>query len=129
MFPGIAAGRPILAIYDVEARKIEREIRFPTLGEIFTTSWSPDGEAIAFSAVTGGLTDLYVYYLESGQLRRLTDDQYADLQPPGRPTSAASPSLPTDSPLISRPCKSGSTGWPCWTWRTVVSGRSPAFPA
>ncbi len=85
VFPGIAAGRPILAIYDVEARKIEREIRFPTLGEIFTTSWSPDGEAIAFSAVTGGLTDLYVYHLESGQLRRLTDDQYADLQPAWSP--------------------------------------------
>ena len=33
------------------------------LGEILNPSWSPDGRAIAFSAVAGGLTDLYVYDL------------------------------------------------------------------
>jgi len=85
VFAGISAGRPVLTLYDVEKRRKEREIRFPSLGEIFTTSWSPDGGSIAFSAVTGGLTDLYVYHLEAGELRRLTNDQYADLQPSWSP--------------------------------------------
>ena len=34
-----------------------------------------------FSALAGGLTDLYVCDVESGRLQQLTDDAFADLQP------------------------------------------------
>jgi hypothetical protein len=48
-------------------------------------SWSPDGRSLALCASRGGLTDLYLYDLESGELRRLTDDPYAELHPAWSP--------------------------------------------
>lgn len=84
-FAGITAGRPVLVIYDVEREEIDREIRLEELGEILNPSWSPDGRSLVFSGVFGGLTDLFIYELEAGQLRRLTDDRYADLQPSWSP--------------------------------------------
>jgi Tol biopolymer transport system component len=61
------------------------EVPFPSLGQIFNPTWSPDGRAIAFSALVGGWTDLYLYNLVDGDLRRLTNDAYADLQPAWSP--------------------------------------------
>src|SRR5918996_908526 len=46
---------------------------------------SAGGQAIAFSALTGGLSDLFIYDLERRRLRRLTEDAYADLQPAWSP--------------------------------------------
>jgi hypothetical protein len=80
----VAKGRPVLVIMDAEGGK-RREIPFPTLGEIYTPSFSPDGRSVAFSALVGGFTDLFVYELEAGKLRRLTDDAFADLQPSWSP--------------------------------------------
>jgi WD40 repeat protein len=85
VFAGISGGRPVLNLYDVERKRVEREIKLDSLGEILNPSWSPDGRAIAFSAVTGGLTDLFVYDLENNALQRITDDPYADLQPSWSP--------------------------------------------
>ena len=80
-YAGIADGRPLLVIYDVARKRVARKIPLKTLGEVLNPSWSPDGKAIVFTAIVGGLTDLYVYDLETNRLRRLTDDQFADLQP------------------------------------------------
>ncbi|HEY7479291.1 MAG TPA: BamA/TamA family outer membrane protein [Gemmatimonadales bacterium] len=85
VFAGISGGHPLLQLYDVERGSRAREIRFPSLGEIFNPTWSPDGRSIAFSAVIGGLTDLYLYDLEGDSLRRLTNDAFADLQPAWSP--------------------------------------------
>jgi Tol biopolymer transport system component len=74
-------GRPVLAIVDVEKQDVLREIDLRELGEIFQPSWSPDGARIAFSAQVGGVTDLFVYDLNAGALRRLTNDAFADLHP------------------------------------------------
>jgi WD40 repeat protein len=81
VFAAISNGRPILVLYDVKRGKRTREIRLPKLGQVLNPSWSPDGRSIAFSGLVGGLTELYIYNLQSDQLRRVTDDQYADLQP------------------------------------------------
>jgi hypothetical protein len=64
---------------------VEREIPFPTVGEIFNPTWAPDGAAIAFSAQVGGVTDLFIYHFDGGRLQRLTDDAYADLEPAWSP--------------------------------------------
>ncbi|HTD69615.1 MAG TPA: basic secretory protein-like protein [Gemmatimonadales bacterium] len=84
-FGAVAKGRPILTVLDVERDRIEREIPLPALGEIFTPTWSPDGRAIAFSALAGGVSDLFVYDLGAGALRRVTADAFADLQPAWSP--------------------------------------------
>lgn len=84
-FAAVRKARPVLSVLDVRSRRIEREIHFPDLGEIFNPSWSPDGRRIVFSALAGGLTDLFVYDLERDTLIRLTNDPFADLQPAWSP--------------------------------------------
>jgi len=80
-FGVVEKGRPVLSILDVKAGKTEKEIRFPNLGQIFSTTWSPDGKTVAFSAQVGGWIDLFLYDVATGAQRRLTNDLYADLQP------------------------------------------------
>lgn len=85
VFGAVVTGKPALRIVDGRDGDLVREITFPTLGEIFNPTWSPDGTAIAFSAQVGGATDLFLYELAGGRLERLTDDPYADLQPAWSP--------------------------------------------
>jgi Tol biopolymer transport system component len=85
VFGAIRDARPILAIVNVDTQKIEKEIDFPGLGEILNPTWSPDGTRIAFSALTGGLTDLYIYDLRAGALRQMTDDAFGDIHPAWSP--------------------------------------------
>jgi Tol biopolymer transport system component len=80
----VAKGRPTLLLLDPDGGK-QNEIPFPKLGEIYTPSFSPDGRLVAFSALAGGFTDLFVYDLQAGSLRRLTQDAFADLQPAWSP--------------------------------------------
>ena len=84
-FGAIVTGRPALRIVKGDDGNLVKEIKFPSLGEIFNPTWSPDGKQIAFSAQVGGVTDLFVYDLDSGDLRRLTNDTYADLEPAWSP--------------------------------------------
>src|SRR5437773_10445356 len=85
VFGAVVTGDPALRIVKGDNGDLIKEIKFPSLGEIFNPTWSPDGKMIAFSAQVGGVTDLFTYELESGQLRRLTDDPYADLEPAWSP--------------------------------------------
>ncbi len=84
-FAAIVTGRPALRIVKGDDGKLTKEIKFPSLGELLNPTWSPDGKQIAFSAQVGGVTDLFVYDLDSGELRRLTNDAYADLEPAWSP--------------------------------------------
>jgi Tol biopolymer transport system component len=85
VFPGIAGGKPMLTIVDVERGSTEREIRIPDVHEIVNPTWSADGRLIAFSGLIGGFNDLFLYDLEAGTLRRLTSDTFADLDPAWSP--------------------------------------------
>ena len=80
-FGAVRKGTPVLTILDVDRGRTEREIPFEQLGEIFDPTWSPDGRRIAFVALVGGLMDLFIYDLQSGALKRATDDPFAELQP------------------------------------------------
>jgi hypothetical protein len=89
VFAGISKGKPVLSLYDVGRRKMDREIRLPSLDEVFNPSWSPDGRQVAFAGLWGGLSDLFVYDLEQNNLNRLTSDAFADLQPVWSPDGRA----------------------------------------
>jgi Tol biopolymer transport system component len=78
-------GRPLLVVMDAATGKPIRQIPFPDLGEIATPCFSPDGTRIAFSALSSGFSDLFVYDLDKGALTRLTHDAFADLQPAWSP--------------------------------------------
>jgi len=81
----ITKGDPAIAIYLRETGNREREIPLPDLDEVFNPTWAPDGRSIAFTGMTRGLTDLYVYDLASSALRRLTNDPFSDIQPAWSP--------------------------------------------
>ncbi len=85
VFSAVSGGQPELVLLDMRRKAVEREIKFPKLGEIYSPTWSPDGRFVAFSATAGGQSDLYVYDVASGKLDRLTDDLFADLQPAWSP--------------------------------------------
>jgi Tol biopolymer transport system component len=87
VFPGISKGEPVLTIVNVNSARREREIRVPELDEILNPSWSPDGTRIAFSGLVGGFNDLFVYDLKASQLKRLTNDPFAELDPAWSPDS------------------------------------------
>jgi hypothetical protein len=52
---------------------------------VLSPSWSPDGHRVVFSALKGGLSDLYVIDLEDGAVTALTADSFADIQPAWSP--------------------------------------------
>ncbi|OGD14164.1 MAG: hypothetical protein A2V76_07570 [Candidatus Aminicenantes bacterium RBG_16_63_14] len=81
VFGGVAKGRPVLTIIDMKKDKIEREIPFGELAEILSPAWSPDGRYITFTALTGGISDLFIYDLTDNVLKQMTRDVFADLQP------------------------------------------------
>jgi Tol biopolymer transport system component len=81
VFGGVTKGRPVLTILDMRRDKVEKEIAFPELGEILSPCWSPDSKYIAFSALAGGVSDIFIYDLTNKVLKQMTRDVYGDLQP------------------------------------------------
>jgi Tol biopolymer transport system component len=81
----VAQGRPALAIFDASSGNKDREVPLPSLDEVFNPTWAPDGHAVCFTGMSRGLTDLYVYDLNTATLRQLTNDAYADLMPAWSP--------------------------------------------
>ena len=81
----LSGGDPVLVIIDVARDNRRKEIPLPGVREVFNPSWAPDGARIVMSGLKGGLSDLFVYTLESHELRQLTADAFADLQPAWSP--------------------------------------------
>ncbi len=85
VFGAVVGSDPSLTFVEAATGETVRERVFEDLGEIFNPTWSPDGKFVAFAAVVGGFSDLFMYDLETDALRRLTEDPYADLQPAWSP--------------------------------------------
>ena len=81
----VTSGRAALAIFDAQRGGVTREIPVTDVDEIMHPTWAPDGHAIAFTGMRQGITDLFVYELQSNRLRQLTKDVFADLQPAWSP--------------------------------------------
>jgi Tol biopolymer transport system component len=88
-FPGLSGGDPIITIVNADSGDREREIRLRELDEILNPTWSPDGSRLAFSALVGGLSDLFVYDIAAASLRRVTQDAFAELHPAWSPDGRA----------------------------------------
>lgn len=79
-FVVFAKGDNYLGIVDVESRRVD-DIRVPGVDAISNIAWSPDGHTIAVSGQDTGVSDLFLFDMNTKQVRRLTNDKYADLQP------------------------------------------------
>lgn len=84
-FVVFANGDNGIAILDVSSGNVVKKIKIEGIGAMSNLAWSPDGRQIAFSGSKGGQSDLYLYNLENGAVRQLTDDRHADLQPAWSP--------------------------------------------
>ena len=85
VFGAIIKGKPVLTIFDMERKKRVKQIEFDRAGEILNPTWSPDSRFIAFSAQAGGVTDPYLFDMETEKLENLTNDPYGDLMPDWSP--------------------------------------------
>src|SRR5262249_41210864 len=81
----VQRGHPVLTLLDMPGGALRRERTFEELDQIYSAAGAPGGGGIAFSAMRGGRTALYVYDLQEDRLPRLTADAYADLQPAWSP--------------------------------------------
>ena len=77
-------GEDVLNIIDVRRRRITGTLRLGQVG-ISNPSFSPDGERIVFTGFNGGWSNLFIVNRDGGDLRQLTNDAYAELQPTWSP--------------------------------------------
>lgn len=76
----------VLHLFDVTSDRIVASYRFRDLVAIGSTSWSPDGRRLVFSAIDqSGNSDLYMLTTATRDLRRLTSDLYDDRDPAWSP--------------------------------------------
>jgi Tol biopolymer transport system component len=79
-FAAKRGGSDDLVIFDVNRNKVVNRIEVPLHG-LTTPSWSPDGTQLVFTGYDGGISDLFTVNSDGTQLRRLTNDKFADLHP------------------------------------------------
>jgi Tol biopolymer transport system component len=81
----VADGDNQLVVVRSESGVVQDRLAFPGIGAVTNPAWSPDGEHIAFSGSVGGISDLYLYNIDTEVITQLTNDKYADLQPTWSP--------------------------------------------
>ena len=70
-----------LVVQNVTNRKIEVKLPLRFVDSPESPSFSPDGTTVAFSALSGGTSDIFIVDLASGKYENLTADDFADYAP------------------------------------------------
>ncbi len=78
-------GKNKLAVIDVKRAKIIREIEFGNIASFSNPEWSPDGRYIAFSGLANGISDLWLFDMNTERITRLTNDFYSNIHPSWSP--------------------------------------------
>jgi len=79
-------GKDALFIYDIAKKQLLLKRHIDGLIVLGSPSWSRDGTRIAFSGISpAGRSDLFLLVCATGQIQRLTNDDYADTDPTWSP--------------------------------------------
>jgi hypothetical protein len=70
-----------LIVQNVLTRKIETRVPMKSVDEPESPSFSTDGRTVAFSAMRGGIRDIYTVDLQSAEIANLTQDDFFDYGP------------------------------------------------
>jgi Tol biopolymer transport system component len=81
VYPAVHAADPQFVIVDAASGDTLRTIALPDIGEAINPTWSPDGRYLAFSGLTGGVSDLFIYDLRESRLEQVTNDLFTQIQP------------------------------------------------
>lgn len=80
-FVATRRGRNVIIVKDADNGRTDRTIEIDGVEAINYPAWSPDGRSIAFSGMVEGESDIYVYELRRGQLRKLTEGPESEIMP------------------------------------------------
>src|SRR6185503_20203110 len=61
--------------------KVARSFRPKDIGAVYNVAYAPNGQEVVFTGSKGGVSDLYMMNVQSGAVRQLTNDRFAQLQP------------------------------------------------
>lgn len=78
-------GHNEIARVNVETGELLSNIRIKGLNAISNLAWSPDGNNLAITGSEGGISDLYLYNLNTEDIEKITNDKYSDIQPAWSP--------------------------------------------
>jgi hypothetical protein len=82
LFSSKSHDRDALIIWDLEKNELAGRYQFDELVSILSPAWGAGHESIIFSGLAvSGVSDLYRVRLPGGELEKLTDDIYQDLDP------------------------------------------------
>ena len=84
VFATKAGPKDALHIIDIDKREVVQSYSIDLDG-VFSPSWSPKENLIAFMGVKGGQSDIYLFNLDTEELSQLTDDIFSDLNPSWSP--------------------------------------------
>ena len=69
------------ALERVDLMTGDRDVLLESSGRMYGMAWSADGAALAFNSDEDGDHEIFVFYLESGELKQLTFNDVLDHQP------------------------------------------------
>ncbi len=80
-FVVFSKGENKLAVLDVRKAKITRKLSIPGVPSFSNPAWSPDGNKIVVTGMVNGINDLYLYYLDSNEVEKISSDFTINLHP------------------------------------------------
>ncbi len=84
-FVVVKDGNNAISIVDIGTGEIKETFTLKNVDGISQLAWSPDGNQLAISGTSGGISNLYLYNFNNKKIEQLTNDKYAELQPAWSP--------------------------------------------